>query len=94
MNEEINRNYTETNPYSFGGKYRVYDVYPKSAVDEVAAFAIFLPALFIIGLKRLFNRRKIPPIPRPRCKRSPPLNLRDILFLLTIPSFFVSYKAS
>ena len=34
MNDEINRKYTETNPYSFGGKYRVYKHYPKFSVDE------------------------------------------------------------
>ena len=34
MNDEINRKYTETNPYSFGGKYRVYKHYPKLSVDE------------------------------------------------------------
>ena len=34
MNKEIIKNYTSSNPYSYGGKYRVYSYYPKSTVDE------------------------------------------------------------
>ena len=32
--EEINKTYVEDKPYSFGGKYRVYDAYRKKDVDK------------------------------------------------------------
>ena len=32
--EDINREYVSDNPYSYGGKYRLYDVFKKSDVDR------------------------------------------------------------
>ena len=34
MDEEINKAYVEDKPHSFGGKYRLYDVYAKKHVDK------------------------------------------------------------
>ena len=34
MDEEINKKYVEDKPYSFGGKYRVYNLYAKKDVDK------------------------------------------------------------
>ena len=35
MEEEINKAYVEDKPHSFGGKYRLYDVYTKKHVNKV-----------------------------------------------------------
>ena len=32
--DEINKKYGETEPYSFGGKYRLYKLYSKEMVDN------------------------------------------------------------
>ena len=32
--DDINKKYAETKPYSFGGKYRLYEVYSKEKVDK------------------------------------------------------------
>ena len=34
MMDEINEEYFKDKPYSFGGKYRLYDIYPRKDVDE------------------------------------------------------------
>ena len=34
MEEEINKAYVEDKPHSFGGKYRLYDVYTKKHVNK------------------------------------------------------------
>ena len=34
MEEKINKAYVENKPHSFGGKYRLYDVYDKHSVDK------------------------------------------------------------
>ena len=34
MDEEINTKYVENKPYSFGGKYRIYNEYAKKDVDK------------------------------------------------------------
>ena len=34
MDEEINTKYVENKPYSFGGKYRIYNAYAKKDVDK------------------------------------------------------------
>ena len=34
MEEQINKAYVESKPHSFGGKYRLYDVYDKHSVDK------------------------------------------------------------
>ena len=34
MMDEINEEYFKDKPYSFGGKYRLYDIYPRKDVDK------------------------------------------------------------
>ena len=34
MMDEINEEYFKDKPYSFGGKYRLYDTYPRKDVDK------------------------------------------------------------
>ena len=45
MDEEINSKYVEDKPYSFGGKYRVYDAYAKKDVDNAMKKVMFIHVL-------------------------------------------------
>ena len=43
--DDINKKYAETKPYSFGGKYRLYEVYSKEKVDKALKKIILTLAL-------------------------------------------------